>query len=309
MNVAAVEPIIAWQAHEGRRVARLKGYDIIDCEICGFCHVLPLPEPAELELARRKANAREEVLSFAPKGTEDRAWAELAENDRLESFERLLGPGRRRLLDIGSGTGDFLKTAKARGWRVLGIEPSRQASAAARKAGVEVAEGFFDEETATGLGRFDAVHLNHVLECVPDPVNIAVLARDLLEPGGVMGIAVPNDFSPFQIAGRLACGAPEWWIAPPHHLNYFDFESGANLLERLGLRIAERTTSFPMEAFLMMGEDYTKDRAVGRACHAKRKRFDLALETAGFKETRRSFYRALAEAGLGREAILIAVKP
>jgi SAM-dependent methyltransferase len=308
MNVAAVEPIIAWQAHEGRRVACLKGYDIIACEICGFCHVLPLPEPAELELARRKANAREEVMSFTPKGSEDRAWAELAENDRLESFERLLGPGRRRLLDIGSGTGDFLKTAKARGWRVLGIEPSRQASAAARKAGVEVAEGFFDEETAAGLGRFDAVHLNHVLECVPDPVNIAVLARDLLEPGGVMGVAVANDFSPFQIAGRLSCNAPEWWIAPPHRLNYFDFESGADLLERLGLKIAERTTSFPMEVFLMMGEDYTKDRAVGRACHAKRKRFDLALETSGFKETRRSFYRALAEAGLGREAILIAVK-
>jgi hypothetical protein len=64
-----------------------------------------------------------------------------------------------------------------------------------------------------------------------------------------------------------------------------------------------------MEAFLMMGDDYTSDRELGRACHKKRKRFDLALDAAGFKETRRAFYRALANAGMGREVVLIARKP
>ena len=32
-----------------------------------------------------------------------------------------------------------------------------------------------------------------------------------------------------------------------------------------------------MEAFLMMGENYIGDPALGRACHNKRKSFDLAL--------------------------------
>ena len=59
----------------------------------------------------------------------------------------------------------------------------------------------------------------------------------------------------------------------------------------------------------MMGENYTGDPALGRACHNKRKRFDFAFEEAGLKETRRDFYRALAEAGIGREAVVIAVKP
>jgi SAM-dependent methyltransferase len=309
MAVAAIEPTIAWQAHEGRRVARVKGYDIIQCDLCGYRHVLPLPEPAELEAARRRSNIKEETLAFPPQNNDDRNWAELAYNDRLESMERLLGAQKRRLLDVGSGTGAFLKTAKARGWRVFGIESSRQASAQARKAGIEVVEGFFDAETAPGLGRFDAVHLSNVLECVPDPINIAILARNLLDDGGVLCINVPNDFSPFQIAGRATVGAEEWWIAPHYHLNYFDFESAAGLLKRIGLEIVERTTSFPMEAFLMMGDDYTTDRELGRACHKKRKCFDLALETAGFKETRRSFYRALANSGMGREVVLLAVKP
>jgi hypothetical protein len=63
-----------------------------------------------------------------------------------------------------------------------------------------------------------------------------------------------------------------------------------------------------MEAFLMMGENYVNDPALGRACHNRRKKFDLAFEAAGLKETRRGFYRALAELGIGREAVVIAVK-
>ena len=39
----------------------------------------------------------------------------------------------------------------------------------------------------------------------------------------------------------------------------------SGLLSRLGLDVRERTTSFPMEAFLMMGENYTSDPALGRA--------------------------------------------
>jgi hypothetical protein len=92
-------------------------------------------------------------------------------------------------------------------------------------------------------------------------------------------------------------------------LNYFDFESLAGLMTRLGLNVTERTTTFPMEAFVMMGENYVGDPALGRACHTKRKQFDFAFEAAGLKETRRDFYRALAKLGIGREAVVIAVKP
>jgi len=131
----------------------------------------------------------------------------------------------------------------------------------------------------------------------------------LLDSGGILCAGVPNDFSPFQIAARSALNTGDWWVAPPHHLNYFDFDSLGALLTRLGLKVAERTTSFPMEAFAMMGENYTSDPALGRACHNKRKKFDFAFEAAGLKETRRDFYRALAKLGIGREAVVIAVKP
>jgi SAM-dependent methyltransferase len=309
MGIAAAKTVIAWQSHEGLRISQAGGLDVIDCALCGFRHVVPLPDARALEATYREAYYRDEKPTFLAHAGEDQDWAELAQNDRLEAAERILPPGRRRLLDIGSGPGFFLKTAKARGWRTLGVEPSRQAAKHARELGLEVAEGFFNAETAQGLGRFDAIQLNNVLEHVPDPANLLIVARSLLEPNGVLCVNVPNDYSPFQIAARAATTRREWWVAPQHHLNYFDFESLAGLLERLDFRVAERTTSFPMELFLLMGEDYTSDPALGRACHVKRKRFDQALEAAGLGQTRRAFYRALAQAGLGREAAILAVGP
>lgn len=309
MGAEKAQIAIAWADHEGPCVARKNRYDIIHCEMCGFRHAVPLPSTADLEREYRETYYAEEKPTFLAHAGEDQQWGELAQTDRLEAFERILGPSRRRLLDIGSGPGFFLKTAQNRGWSVMGIEPSRQAAAHARGLGLEVAEGFFGPDTAPALGRFDAIHLNNVLEHVPDPTAILLTARDMLEPGGILCAGVPNDFSALQIAAAATQGTGEWWIAPPHHLNYFDFATLANLLERLEFEIAEKTTSFPMEAFLLMGDNYRADPALGRASHAKRKKFDLALEAAGLKETRRAFYRALAETGIGREAVLIAVKP
>ena len=308
MSHVRAKNVIGDGGHRGVRVAAREHHDIIECEACGFKHALPLPGAAELERAYREDYYASEKPTFLIHAGEDQAWAGLAQCDRLEIFEQLLPPDRRRLLDIGCGPGFFLQTAMRRGWLAHGIEPSRQAAAHARELGAIVTEGFFNTESAPSLGRFDVVHLNNVLEHIPDPANLIVLARGLLEPGGIICVNVPNDFSPLQIAGQAAVGADDWWVAPPHHLNYFDFDSLGALLTRLGFKPSVRTTSFPMEAFLMMGENYVNDPALGRACHNRRKKFDLAFETAGLKESRRAFYRALAEAGLGREAVVIAVK-
>src|ERR1700709_2411958 len=166
MDAQIADTAINWQAHEGPCVARKDGFDLIQCAPCGFRHAVPLPSAADLEREYRETYYAQEKPTFLAHAGEDQEWGALAQGDRLESFERILGPGRRRLLDIGSGPGFFLKTAQNRGWRVMGIEPSRQAAAHARGMGIEVAEGFFGAEVAGSLGRFDAINLNNVLEHV-----------------------------------------------------------------------------------------------------------------------------------------------
>ena len=86
-------------------------------------------------------------------------------------------------------------------------------------------------------------------------------------------------------------------MAPPHHLNYFDFESLTGAAERLGFDVRRPHHQLPDGSLPDDGRELCRRPALGRACHNRRKKFDLAFEAAGLKETRRAFYRALAEAG------------
>lgn len=300
---------ITWQGHSGPVLATVAGYDVIACTQCGFRHVTPLPTAEDMAAAYRDTYYTDEKPAYLSEAEADQRWAALLQADRLTLFEEILGPQRRSLLDIGSGPGFFLKVAGERGWNALGIEPSRQAAAFARSHGATVVEGFFDAETAPGLGQFDVVHLNNVLEHIPDPAGLLRLARERIAPGGLICITVPNDFTPLQSAAAATADIGPWWVAPPHHLNYFDFDSAEGLLRHLGFSVVERTTSFPMELFLLMGETYVGNPALGRTCHAKRMAFDTALQSAGEGATRRTFYKALAAAGIGREVVIVARTP
>src|SRR6187402_3124681 len=110
-QAASISEFLRDGPHNGPRIAHAKDHDIIDCFTCGFRHVLPLPDPAALEREYRENYYSEEKPNFIAHADEDQAWFELAQNDRLAIFEKLLPSGRRRLLDIGCGPGFFLKTA------------------------------------------------------------------------------------------------------------------------------------------------------------------------------------------------------
>src|SRR5262249_58376507 len=103
MGAETADISIAWQEHEGPCIARKNGYDILHCEMCGFRHAVPLPDPADIERAYRESYYADEKPTFLAHAAEDQHWFELAQNDRLESFERILGPGRRRLPAIRTG--------------------------------------------------------------------------------------------------------------------------------------------------------------------------------------------------------------
>jgi 2-polyprenyl-3-methyl-5-hydroxy-6-metoxy-1,4-benzoquinol methylase len=156
---------------------------------------------------------------------EDAKWWDLVYRDRYDSFEKLLPVGGRRILDIGSGPGYFLLHGKQRGWETLGIEPSSQAATHSRNLGLKIVEDFLNNKTASKLGDFDVIHMSEVLEHIPDPLGMMNIAKQMLRPGGVICVAVPNDYNPFQTALKKACGYKPWWVSPPHHINYFDCTS------------------------------------------------------------------------------------
>ena len=299
----------AWQGHAGVALDTVDRFTVIDCDACRFRHIVPIPTPAELEHVYGHEYYSTEKPLYIQRHIEDRDWLNLVYAERYDLFERLLGSGRRRLLDVGSGPGFFLWHGVERGgWTVRGLEPSAQAVAHSRGLGLDITQAFLNDETAATLGRFDVVHLNEVLEHVPDPRSVLRTVDGLLDPGGLIALMVPNDYSPFQSALRDACGVAPWWVAPPHHVNYFDVASIQRLLaERF--EVVHVETSFPIDLFLLMGDNYIGDDELGRACHAKRKAFEMNLARAGKSALRQEIYRSLAQLGLGRDVFVVARKP
>lgn len=297
-----------WQGHEGPVLISANGFDVIDCAPCGFKHIVAIPTEQELERSYRHDYYTQEKPLYIERYREDLDWWNVVYSRRYEILEQHLPGSRRRLLDIGSGPGFFLLNGKQRGWSVKGIEPSLQAAEHSRELGLDIENAFYSEQTASHLGAFDAINMSAVLEHIPNPGALLALVQRQLSAKGILVIVVPNDFNPFQIALRDHLGFKPWWVAPPHHVNYFDFASLSRLVERHGFEVVHEEATFPIDMFLLMGDNYVGNDALGRTCHSKRMSFEKALTHGGFGNVLAGLYTALAQQGLGREVVLFARK-
>ncbi len=144
----------------------------------------------------------------------------------LARIGTVVTPGR--VCDVGCWTGSFLVAAEEAGWQAVGLEPSRWASAYARRRGLRV---LTDELSSQVLEResFRLVVLGDVLEHLEDPAAALTRVAELLEPGGALWLTVPDAGSrPAHILGS------RWWSVLPMHLQYFTRSSLDHLLRVTG---------------------------------------------------------------------------
>lgn len=294
----------------GGHVCQLAGeFTVIDCECCQFKHVVPLPTPEELETVYSHEYYTQEKPLYIERYLEDKAWWDAIYAERYDVLQTYLGGRTGSILDVGSGPGLFLALGRSLGWRVKGVEPSQKAARYSKQElDLDVENIFLKEETAPSLGQFDVVHMGEVLEHLPDPAGMLKIAHDLISPGGLLTLIVPNDFNPLQMMLRDHVGLQPWWVAPPHHLNYFSHESLRKLVERVGFELVHMESTFPIDMFLVMGKNYVGNDPLGREVHALRKAFDQNLLESGSVDLRRKLYSAFAGLRLGREVVLYARK-
>ena len=296
-----------WRNHKGIVLDALEGFDVIECETCNFKHIIPIPSSQDLNKMYRDEYYSVEKPCYLERHRQDLDWWNMVYCQRYDAFEHNLPLDHRSVLDIGSGPGYFLLHGKNRGWKTLGIEPSDQATAHGQERGLKIINGFYSEEMAASLGTFDVIHMSNVLEHIPDPKHLIQLVRKNLAVPGLICISVPNDYNPFQQALREVCDFQPWWVAPPHHINYFDFTSLGRLLSACGFTVIQNEASFPIDMFLLMGDNYVNNDQVGQQCHNRRKAFELNLSKTGSKGIMKELYQKFADLGIGREAIVLAV--
>lgn len=95
---------------------------------------------------------------------------------------------------------------------------------------------------------------------------------------------------------------------PPEHINYFNTESARYITEQSGFEIGSLTTTFPIDMFLIMGDDYISNPEIGSVCHQKRVNFENVLYKSGNEELLKQMYISFAQLGLSRQIEVIAKK-
>lgn len=294
--------------HQGEIIANKDNQNIIDCENCGFPHVYPYPSQEKTQLLYSEEYYQKNRADYINNLKEDREWWENLYQERINMIQKYINTTKPvKVLDIGTGAGYFLNVAKKNQWMELGLEPSQMASFYAKEQGLNILQEFYNKEISGKIGKFEVIHMNHVLEHMIQPKEILNLIYDNLADGGIFCVAVPNDFNELQEIASKINHDNQWWVTPSEHINYFSFNNLKKLLNNCGFEILEETTSFPMEMFILMGDNYIAENSLGRGCHFKRKEFEKKLFEYN-SHLKQKLYKALATQELGRDVILIVRK-
>jgi len=221
---------------------------LLKCRDCRLVFVHPLPgadEKLEVERLAYEGELLPEAAEFFRNCHRDFKEDAVIGNFRnsLDWIAGLIPPGR--MLDVGAGTGIFLHLAKEEGWEPHGIDICPlSAEKAAAEFGIEVEVGEFASRPYEKES-FDCITMLDVLEHSRRPAAFLARARDLLRPGGVLLVAVPNQRCLLTaILDRyIRRGGPfgRWFLDRLYvlpHLYYFNPGALTMALEAAGFEMA-----------------------------------------------------------------------
>lgn len=145
-------------------------------------------------------------------------------------------PSRGRILEIGFLDTDLLRRLNTSGWQVEGTDLDLGAVESARRAGwtahcADITDKLFDRR------RYEAVLAIAVLEHVEDPRRFVARVQELLVPGGLVLLQLPNVRS---FAAWISSRSRQGWdmYTEPGHLYHYRRDHLESLLEKAGFGLA-----------------------------------------------------------------------
>ncbi len=158
-------------------------FRVVKCKTCGLVFTRPQPDKGLIEEHYQEDYYKE--------------WLEKQMKRRIPMWKKRLKEllkykKKGRLLDVGFGSGTFLRLAKENGFEVNGTEISEYACRYVNDHyGIDVFRGDL-EEARFPSDSFDVVTLWHALEHLPDPRSTLEKIHRILKKDGLLVVAVPN---------------------------------------------------------------------------------------------------------------------
>ncbi len=136
-----------------------------------------------------------------------------------------------RLLDVGCGSGLFMRKMLDLGWDVVGVEPDYKAACIARdQYGLDVYQSGLEQANFENC-TFDAITMNNVLEHLNDPLRILGECRRILKLKGRLVLLTPNAAG----LGHMHFRGDWRGLEPPRHLFLFTPQNMRLAIEHAGL--------------------------------------------------------------------------
>jgi len=195
-----------------------------------------------------------ERINSLPQERSDNAGRVSYVNQYTKSYWQAKGrtDDRYRLLDVGAGLGVFPYKMKQEGWDCMAMDmDAKLVKHHQAIAGIESFVG--DVRHVDGIGQFNLITFNKVLEHIPDPVSVLASVKRLLKPDGLVYIELP-DGEGAEVEGK---NREEYLLG---HIHVFSFASFALLVARAGMqlinceRLQEPSTKFTLRGFVRKNE-------------------------------------------------------
>jgi hypothetical protein len=139
------------------------------------------------------------------------------------------------VLDIGSNDGSFLEIFKEYGLKVLGVEPSLEASRQANKNGIPTIRKYFDLDSVDEIiklhGTPGLISINYTLANVPDIKDFMENVVKLMNEASILSIV--TGYHPDQFAVNM------FDYIGHDHLTYLSLTDFSNIADAHGLTILD----------------------------------------------------------------------
>ena len=194
-----------------------QGMDIClkECVYCGLVQAVGEPVPYYRDVIRA-TSVSEEMKNF--RITQYKEWV---------AKHNLFGE---KIIEIGSGTGEYMEMMKQAGVKVFGLEHFKESVETGRKKGFEIFEGFIeDEKYNIPNAPYKGFYIMNFLEHIPNPVDfLRGIVNNLCEEAyGI--VEVPN----FDMMLKKSLYSE--FIQD--HLSYFTEKTLKNMLENNGFDV------------------------------------------------------------------------
>ncbi len=277
----------------------------------GYCHLYPIPSRSELKEYYDKqfysANYGKQINDSSKKVQEEESEFFLMQYEDILEIINKKAPGK-KIIDIGCGYGNFLKFCQERGYEVFGLDPSPEAVDNAKEMGIEAIKADIEDIKNKVNKKYHTAVMLNVFEHLCEPYRtLRDIRENILEDNGLLIIRVPNEFNKLQIIANEEYNLKSWWVSAPQHINYFTVPHLVNLVNNCGFEVFLKESTFPLEMFILFGEQYVGNFALGKAIHEKRVLFEKTIKKYD-NDYKRKMFQKFAEIGLGREITVYARK-